>query len=110
MPHCDRCHTAIEPLISKQWFLKMDKLAQKAIKAVKDGQIKFHPQRWEKVYFDWLNNIKDWCISRQLWWGHKIPIKGTDDVLDTWFSSALWPLATLGWPEKTKRFRKILSN
>ncbi|MAF20848.1 MAG: valine--tRNA ligase [Parcubacteria group bacterium] len=107
VPHCDRCHTAIEPLISKQWFLKMDKLAQKAIKAVKDGQIKFHPQRWEKVYFDWLNNIKDWCISRQLWWGHKIPIKGTDDVLDTWFSSALWPLATLGWPEKTKDLEKF---
>lgn len=102
VPVCDRCQTAIEPLISKQWFIKMDKLAQKAIKAVKDGEIKFHPKRWEKVYFDWLKNIKDWCISRQIWWGHKIPLKDETDVLDTWFSSALWPFATMGWPKQTK--------
>jgi valyl-tRNA synthetase len=80
----------------------MDQLAKNAMAAVKSGQIKFHPKRWEKIYFDWLKNIKDWCISRQIWWGHKIPIEGVDDVLDTWFSSALWPLATLGWPQKTK--------
>jgi len=85
----------------------MDKLSEKAIKAVKDGQIKFHPKRWEKVYFDWLNNIKDWCISRQIWWGHKIPIKGSTDVLDTWFSSALWPFATLGWPKQTKDLKEF---
>ncbi len=99
---CDRCDSIIEPLRSKQWFLKMEELAKKAIQDVKDGKVKFHPQRWEKVYFDWLENIRDWCISRQIWWGHKIPIDGVDDVLDTWFSSALWPFATLGWPEKTK--------
>ncbi len=107
IPHCYRCHSDIEPLISQQWFLKMDKLAAQAIKAVKSGQIKFHPKRWEKVYFDWLNNIKDWCISRQIWWGHKIPIKGVDDVLDTWFSSALWPLATFGWPKATGDLKKF---
>ncbi len=101
-PSCYRCNSLIEPLLSKQWFLKMDKLADKAIKAVKQGKIKFHPKRWEKVYFDWLKNIKDWCISRQIWWGHQVPIKGETDVLDTWFSSALWPFATLGWPKKTK--------
>lgn len=102
VPSCYRCNSTIEPLASRQWFVKMDKLADKAIKAVKSGQIKFHPKRWEKVYFDWLNNVRDWCISRQLWWGHKIPLEGETDVLDTWFSSALWPLATLGWPKKTK--------
>jgi len=107
VPRCCRCHALIEPLFSQQWFLKMDKLAEQAIKAVKSGQIKFHPKRWEKVYFDWLKNIKDWCISRQIWWGHQIPLKGETDVLDTWFSSALWPLATLGWPKKTKDLRKF---
>ncbi|MEK7549045.1 MAG: valine--tRNA ligase [Patescibacteria group bacterium] len=104
--HCYRCNAVIEPIPSLQWFLKMDELAKIAIKAVKSGKIKFHPKRWEKVYFDWLNpstgKVRDWCISRQIWWGHKIPIDGVDDVLDTWFSSALWPLATLGWPQKTK--------
>jgi len=100
--HCDRCDSVIEPLRSKQWFLKMEKLAKIAIKDIKDGKVKFHPQRWEKIYLDWLENIRDWCISRQIWWGHKIPLDGVDDVLDTWFSSALWPFATLGWPEKTK--------
>jgi len=107
IPHCYRCNSTVEPLVSQQWFLKMDKLADQAIKAVKSGKIKFHPKRWEKVYFDWLKNIKDWCISRQIWWGHKIPIEGVDDVLDTWFSSALWPLATLGWPKKTKDLKNF---
>ncbi|MEK7090613.1 MAG: valine--tRNA ligase, partial [Patescibacteria group bacterium] len=98
---CYRCGTIIEPLLSKQWFLKMGGLAVLATRAVKSGKVKFHPKRWEKVYFDWLKNVKDWCISRQIWWGHKIPLDGVDDVLDTWFSSALWPFATLGWPQKT---------
>ena len=95
---CYRCGTILEPLLSQQWFLKMDELAEIATKAVKSSRVKFHPKRWEKIYFDWLKNIKDWCISRQIWWGHKIPLDGVDDVLDTWFSSALWPFATLGWP------------
>jgi len=97
-PKCYRCNTIIEIIPSKQWFLKMENLAEKAKKAVKEGRIKFYPKNFEKIYFDWLNNIRDWCISRQIWWGHKVPIKGEDDVLDTWFSSALWPFATLGWP------------
>jgi len=88
---CYRCDTVIEPILSKQWFLKMNELAEMAKKPVKQGKIKFHPKSFEKPYFDWLKNIKDWCISRQIWWGHKIPIKGETDVLDTWFSSALWP-------------------
>jgi valyl-tRNA synthetase len=132
--HCYRCGTVIEPLISKQWFLKMEELSKLAIKAVKDGKVKFHPERWEKVYLDWLSKVKDWCISRQIWWGHRLPVyakhkqmtndkfrmtnggeKNSDldiyvgsnppegydqvnDVLDTWFSSALWPIAILGWP------------
>ena len=107
VPSCYRCHSSIEPLISQQWFLKMDKLASQATKAVKSGKIKFHPKRWEKVYFNWLDNIKDWCISRQIWWGHKIPLEGVDDVLDTWFSSALWPFAALGWPKKTKDLERF---
>ena len=100
---CSRCSAIIEPLRSKQWFLKMEELAKIAIEDVKSGKVKFHPQRWEKIYFDWLENIRDWCISRQLWWGHKIPIDGVDDVLDTWFSSALWPFATLGWPNENSK-------
>jgi len=104
---CYRCNNVIEPILSKQWFLKMDKLAEQAIKAVKSGQIKFIPKRWEKIYFAWLNNIQDWCISRQIWWGHKIPLEGVNDVLDTWFSSALWPFAILGWPKKTKDLQEF---
>jgi len=102
LPLCDRCDTPIEPLISEQWFVKMKELAKPAIEVVKKDKIKFYPERYKKVYLEWLENVEDWCISRQLWWGHKIPIKGETDVLDTWFSSALWPFAHLGWPEKTK--------
>jgi len=102
VPKCYRCDSVVEIIPSKQWFLKMDELAKIAEREVKKGNIKFHPKRFEKTYFDWLSNVRDWCISRQLWWGHKIPIKETEDVLDTWFSAALWPFATLGWPKKTK--------
>jgi len=103
--HCYRCDTITESLISKQWFVKIQPLAKKAIKAVKQGKIKIVPKRFEKVYFNWLENIHDWCISRQLWWGHKIPLKGVDDILDTWFSSSLWPISVLGWPKETKDFK-----
>lgn len=117
---CYRCGGAIEPLPSLQWFVKMEPLAEKAKEAVKSGEIKIIPKRFEKVYFHWLDNIRDWCISRQLWWGHQIPVwyKGEEiyvgkdapegggweqdpDVLDTWFSSALWPFSTLGWPDES---------
>ena len=100
---CYRCGGTVEPLPSFQWFLKMGELAKLAIKAVESGEVKFHPERWQKVYLDWLKNVKDWCISRQIWWGHKIPLEGADDVLDTWFSSALWPFATLKWPDKNSK-------
>lgn len=126
--HCYRCDTIVEPYLSKQWFVKMKDLANPAIKAVYEKQTNFIPERWSKVYFEWMNNIKDWCISRQLWWGHRIPvwycqscqeiivameepsecpkchsveIIQDKDVLDTWFSSALWPFSTMGWPEQT---------
>jgi len=107
IPKCYRCATTVELIPSKQWFLKMGSLAKMAIKAVKSEKIKFHPNSFEKTYFDWLKNIKDWCISRQIWWGHKVPISGSRDVLDTWFSSALWPFATLGWPNKTKDLKNF---
>jgi valyl-tRNA synthetase len=126
--HCQRCHTVIEPLISTQWFVRMKELAEPAIKVIESGEIQFIPERWTKVYFDWMRNIRDWPISRQLWWGHRIPawhcqdckaitvarhapsacstchsqnIKQDEDVLDTWFSSALWPFSVMGWPEET---------
>ena len=140
--HCYRCKTVIEPYLSKQWFVKIKPLADEAIKAVKDGHVKIIPSGWENSYFDWMENIKDWCISRQIWWGHRIPVwycqemrnaecktkHGTivsadipdicphcgaeasaliqdEDVLDTWFSSALWPFSTLGWPKDTEDLR-----
>ncbi len=106
VPKCYRCSSIIELIPSEQWFLKMAELAKMAAAAVKSGKVKFIPKKWEKVYFDWLKNIRDWCISRQLWWGHKIPLDGVEDVLDTWFSSALWPFATLGWPKETKDFKE----
>ncbi|KKS82666.1 MAG: Valine-tRNA ligase [Candidatus Wolfebacteria bacterium GW2011_GWC1_43_10] len=99
---CYRCNSTIEPMLSKQWFLKMKPLAQPAIEAIRNGKVKYSPERWKDIALNWLENVKDWCISRQIWWGHPIPIEGSNDTFDTWFSSALWPFATLGWPEKTK--------
>lgn len=109
VPKCYRCSTTVELIPSLQWFVKMEELAKKARKPVEEGRIKIHPENFKKTYLDWLDNIKDWCISRQLWWGHKIPIEGEEDVLDTWFSSALWPFATLGWPEETKDLKTFYS-
>ena len=132
--HCYRCHTVIEPYVSTQWFVKMKPLAEPAIKAVEEGRTRIIPERWTKVYFEWMRNIRDWCISRQIWWGHRIPawyckdcgkisvsredldrclhcgsanIEQDSDVLDTWFSSALWPFGTMGWPERTKTLEKF---
>ena len=132
--HCYRCKTIIEPNISKQWFIRMKTLAEPAIKAAEDGTVRFIPKGWENTYFEWMNNIKDWCISRQIWWGHQIPawycgscegvtvsrtdpsscghcggaeIRQDGDVLDTWFSSALWPFSTLGWPNETEDLRRF---
>ncbi|MDK2896391.1 MAG: valyl-tRNA synthetase [Candidatus Atribacteria bacterium] len=125
---CYRCDTVIEPFVSKQWFVKMKELAEPAMRAVKEGKVSFVPERWSRVYFEWMNNIRDWCVSRQIWWGHRIPvfycrlnghvfartdqpdscpycggpIEQDPDVLDTWFSSALWPFSTLGWPDETE--------
>lgn len=108
--HCQRCGTITEPQISLQWFVKAKPLAEKAIEAVKKGQIQIIPKHFAKIYFHWLENIHDWCISRQLWWGHPIPIEGESAVLDTWFSSSLWPMATLGWPKKTADFSYFYPN
>ncbi|MCE7981280.1 MAG: valine--tRNA ligase [Caldilinea sp. CFX5] len=136
--HCQRCHTIVEPLLSEQWWVKMQPLAEPAIAAVRNGDIKIVPERFEKVYYHWMENIRDWCISRQLWWGHRIPIwYGPDgqifaarneseaqaqatahygkavtleqdpDVLDTWFSSGLWPFSTLGWPAQTEDLKRF---
>ena len=126
---CQRCKTIVEPRLSTQWFVKVKPLAEHAIRAVEDGRTRFVPDNWTKIYFDWMHNIHDWCISRQLWWGHRIPawycegcsrvivtreepsrcphckgdrLEQDNDVLDTWFSSALWPFSTLGWPERTR--------
>ena len=126
---CQRCHTVVEPRVSTQWFVKMEPLAGPAVDVVKDGAIRFIPERLEKTYYNWMENIKDWCISRQLWWGHRIPawycedcgetivaehdpdtcpkcggkhLRQDEDTLDTWFSSALWPFSTLGWPDETE--------
>ncbi len=120
VPFSHRSGERIEPLISLQWFMRMDELAKPAIDAVKDGRVRIHPERWTRVYLDWMENIRPWCVSRQLWWGHRLPVwyRGDEtyvgatppegdgwiqdpDVLDTWFSSALWPFATLGWPQQT---------
>jgi valyl-tRNA synthetase len=101
---CYRCNSTIEILPSLQWFLKMNNLAKKAIGAVKSKKVKFYPKRWEKIYLNWLKNVKDWNISRQLWWGHKIPLKNEGDVLDTWFSSALWPFAVFNKKSDLKKF------
>ncbi len=130
--HCQRCGTMIEPLVSHQWFVKIAPLAEPAIAAVERGDTRFVPETWAKTYFEWMRNIHDWCISRQLWWGHRIPawycdpcgtvvvaesdpegcegcggpLRQDDDVLDTWFSSALWPFSTLGWPDDTEDLRR----
>jgi valyl-tRNA synthetase len=129
--HCYRCHTVVEPWLSDQWFVDMKPLAAPGIECVRDGRVTFHPKRWENVYYHWMENIRDWCVSRQLWWGHQIPVfycdacgwtgasvedltecptcgavvRQDEDVLDTWFSSQLWPFATLGWPDDTPELR-----
>ena len=130
--HCQRCETIVEPMLSTQWFVKMEPLARPAIEAVEQGKTRFVPESWSKTYFHWMRNIRDWCISRQLWWGHRIPawtctacdkimvarvaptvcgacgadsLKQDEDVLDTWFSSWLWPFATLGWPKETRELK-----
>ena len=134
IPRGDRSHAVIEPLLTDQWYVKAAPLAEPAIKAVEDGRIQFIPENWDKTYFEWMRNIEDWCISRQIWWGHRIPawydVDGTiyvghseaevreknnlganiqlrrdEDVLDTWFSSALWPFSTLGWPDNTQELK-----
>ena len=135
--HCQRCHTVVEPMLSAQWFVRIQPLAEAALQAVRDGRIRIVPERFAKVYFNWLENIRDWCISRQLWWGHRIPvwycddcgeqwaaledptacrqcgsanIRQDEDILDTWFSSGLWPFSTLGWPDDTADLRRFYPN
>ncbi len=105
--YCQRCDTITEPMISEQWFVKIKPLAEAAVKAVKEGSIEFIPQHFEKTFFHWMENIHDWCISRQLWWGHKVPLEGEGVILDTWFSSSLWPISTLGWPDKTEDYARF---
>ncbi len=131
--YCSRCETVVEPIVSLQWFVKMKPLAEPAIKAVKQGEVRFIPGHWEETYYQWMENIRDWCISRQLWWGHRLPVwyckackevivdfaapdkcpacggevEQDPDVLDTWFSSALWPFSTMGWPEETPELKKF---
>ena len=106
---CYRCNSTIEPLLSNQWFVKMKPLAAKALAAIKSGEVKYYPPRWTPVAVDWLENVRDWCISRQIWWGHPVPIAGSNDTFDTWFSSALWPFATLGWPKATADLKEYYS-
>ena len=131
--HCSRCHTVVEPMLSLQWFVDVGALVGPAIDAVRNGETTFHPRRWENSYFSWMENLRDWCVSRQLWWGHRIPawycnacdetivsmddplecvcgstdLRQDEDVLDTWFSSALWPFSTLGWPTETADYEKF---
>ena len=137
VPHGDRSNVVVEPWLMDQWYVDAYKLAKPAIKAVKDKKTRFVPQNWDKTYFEWMNNIQPWCVSRQLWWGHRIPawfgpdnkifvelnqldaeksaelhygkkvkLIQDEDVLDTWFSSALWPFSTLGWPDNTQDLKK----
>ncbi len=137
VPHGDRSDVVIEPWLTDQWYVDVKPLAQRAIKAVQDGRTKFTPENWTRVFYDWLENIEPWCVSRQLWWGHQIPawfgpdgevfvaeseaaaqalavghyggpvaLTRDEDVLDTWFSSALWPFSTLGWPEETPELKR----
>ncbi len=131
--HCYRCKTMVEPILSKQWFVKVGPLAEQALKAVQTGRTKIVPTQWEKTYYEWMNNIRDWCVSRQIWWGHRIPawycdcgevivrreapgecpkcggteLRQETDVLDTWFSSGLWPFSTMGWPDQTPELAKF---
>ena len=136
VPRGDRSHAVVEPYLTDQWYVKIDPLAKPAIEAVETGRIRFVPENWNRTYFDWMHRIEDWCISRQLWWGHRIPawydadggihvgldeadararsglgpevpLTQDEDVLDTWFSSALWPFTTLGWPERTERLARF---
>lgn len=107
LPKCYRCNATLEIIPSLQWFLKMEKLAKKAKESIEKGEVLFFPENFKEYCLSWLNSVRDWCISRQIWWGHKIPIKGVEDVLDTWFSSALWPFAVFGWPKKTKDLKKF---
>ena len=139
VPRGDRSNAMLEPLLTDQWFIDIKPLAAPAIRAVEEGQVRFVPATWTGVYYEWMHKIRDWCISRQLWWGHRIPawydadgrcfvarneaearsahgidpstpLRQDDDVLDTWFSSALWPFSTQGWPEKTAALANLLSD